>query len=624
MSSTTEALKWRVYFGEDPEAGESEDEDFCGGRAGGYTRDEIAERDRKWKVVEDFEKGRAGVEVLKPPAHRSLCGSVRPAAGAEAVVTYAVEDREGREIAGATRAVLVVADPVPADEPWRGAIDAALLDMRRGEAARVDCGEGRSAAVELHFVREERVVAPRPSTNPWCPPAAQRTPGPPLTSGAARKKRVALGRLTKDGKPHRPRFGDRVRCRVAQASDDVAEDALVASLKTTDAKVRELGGDHDLCEGVETALLSMRPGEAAVVVASGEFSLSEGAPAGSGALCRFAVELEEILDRVATEEGHADAFEAAGELKARGSTAARAGKWRRAEALYTRAIQKVQEAIIEWKPPDEAKKDVERDLVVPLLLNVALCARKRRTYADEDVCLTKALGFAPRSRDAFPLVWYARAHLRRGAARADLERWADAVDDLKRAALDAKTVVEKKKYSDDDKKAAKSVYRDVRLTMDRLQKAKAAKNAAEKKTGIFAGLKQSFTDEPDGPIDVTDAADPTAVSGPKKAPLLYGKEIDDRLRKTKPWLHDPAYYDGRLKRAVHANAPAPVALREDDLQGQFDDMDAYEEEQEKLSTMLKRNLTMHQMYDCNGTGKRGGQMPRGENPFQAGGMIRMD
>ena len=160
--------------------------------------------------------------------------------------------------------------------------------------------------------------------------------------------------------------------------------------------------------------------------------------------------------------------------------------------------------------------------------------------------------------------------------------------------------------------------------MDRLQKAKAAKNAAEKKTGIFAGLKQSFTDEPDGPIDVTDAADPTAVSGPKKAPLLYGKEIDDRLRKTKPWLHDPAYYDGRLKRAVHANAPAPVALREDDLQGQFDDMDAYEEEQEKLSTMLKRNLTMHQMYDCNGTGKRGGQMPRGENPFQAGGMIRMD
>ena len=48
-------MKWRVYFGEDPEAGESEDEDFCGGRAGGYTRDEITERDRKWKVVEDFE-----------------------------------------------------------------------------------------------------------------------------------------------------------------------------------------------------------------------------------------------------------------------------------------------------------------------------------------------------------------------------------------------------------------------------------------------------------------------------------------------------------------------------------------------------------------------------------------
>ena len=79
-----------------------------------------------------------------------------------------------------------------------------------------------------------------------------------------------------------------------------------------------------------------------------------------------------------------------------------------------------------------------------------------------------------------------------------------------------------------------------------------------------------------------------------------------------------------LRALSFAFPEAPVALREDDLQGQFDDMDAYEEEQEKLSTMLKRNLTMHQMYDCNGTGKRGGQMPRGENPFQAGGMIRMD
>ena len=105
----------------------------------------------------------------------------------------------------------------------------------------------------------------------------------------------------------------------------------------------------------------------------------------------------------------------------------------------------------------------------------------------------------------------------------------------------------------------------------------------------------------------------------------YGKEIDARLKATKPWLHDPSYYDGKLRRAVRSpNAPGMTVLREDNLQDQFDDMDAYEEEQQKLSTMLKRNLTMHQMYDCNGTGKRGGQMPRGENPFQAGGMIRMD
>ena len=43
-------------------------------------------------------------------------------------------------------------------------------------------------------------------------------------------------------------------------------------------------------------------------------------------------------------------------------------------------------------------------------------------------------------------------------------------------------------------------------------------------------------------MDVTDAPDPekaAAAAPTKKAPLLYEKEIDLRLRKTKPWLYDP-------------------------------------------------------------------------------------
>ena len=130
------------------------------------------------------------------------------------------------------------------------------------------------------------------------------------------------------------------------------------------------------------------------------------------------------------------------------------------------------------------------------------------------------------------------------------------------------------------------------------------------------------------PPPVTDAADPDAAAAAaagKKAPLLYGKEIEDRLRAAKPWIHDPAYYHGELRRAPRSSDKTPNALlREDDLQAEYDTMDAIVEQQAKLSRMLKQNLTMHQMYDCNGTGRRGGAMPRGENPFQQGGMIRMD
>ena len=79
-------LKWQVYFGEDPEAALSDDEDYTeSGRKAGYNRDEMNERDAKWKAVQAFEKSRAGaVEVLHAPEHRGLMASVRPERGAEA------------------------------------------------------------------------------------------------------------------------------------------------------------------------------------------------------------------------------------------------------------------------------------------------------------------------------------------------------------------------------------------------------------------------------------------------------------------------------------------------------------------------------------------------------------
>ena len=104
---------------------------------------------------------------------------------------------------------------------------------------------------------------------------------------------------------------------------------------------------------------------------------------------------------------------------------------------------------------------------------------------------------------------------------------------------------------------------------------------------------------------------------PKPPPLLYEKEIETTLRKKQPWVHDPRYYD--LPRAVHTAPPPAEKIRTDDLKGEFNEIDEAETEQAKLSSMLRQNVVMQQMYDCNGTGRRG--KPSNDPEYMGGGMV---
>ena len=83
---------WKTYFGEAPEAHSSDDDDYHDGKANGYTRAEARDRDRKWAEIKAFEAARS-LTVLSKADHRGLCRSVRPVDGAEAVVSYEVQDK---------------------------------------------------------------------------------------------------------------------------------------------------------------------------------------------------------------------------------------------------------------------------------------------------------------------------------------------------------------------------------------------------------------------------------------------------------------------------------------------------------------------------------------------------
>ena len=86
---------WRQYFGEEPEAGSSEDECYRTVEEGcAYTRSSVERRQRVWDEISAFE---AGLErrSLMAPKHRGLCASVRPKPGAEAVVSFVARPAGG-------------------------------------------------------------------------------------------------------------------------------------------------------------------------------------------------------------------------------------------------------------------------------------------------------------------------------------------------------------------------------------------------------------------------------------------------------------------------------------------------------------------------------------------------
>jgi hypothetical protein len=548
MAPTT----WKTYFGEAPEANSSDDDDYHDGKAHGYTRAEARDRDRKWGAIKAFEAARS-LTVLSKADHRGLCRSVRPVDGAEAVVSYEVRDKGDTLLKQAKRQVVTV-----------GANDAQLDDvlkqMRRGERARV-AFDDKTLDVTLHFVRAERAIAPRQS--PWAP----------HIQGACRSKRVALG-----NSKQRPRWGDAVTVRLG-----ADEASLGASQRVI------LGGAHDLGEGVEAALLGMKAGEACEVVASGEF--------GSGRCC---VALDDI--EPSKHEPDVDsARRVAVQGRARGLDLVQRNEWRRAEAVFSRALGALEENLDLLKIED--RRDIESEVVAPLLLDIAACARRRQGFSDEDVCLTKALGLAVERAGGAAR---ARVLLRRGAARADLERFAEARDDLKRAAQDARTIATDSNASTEARRDMRDAYDACRAELERLVRQRKALKAREKE-GLFGGLDKAFSEV----VEVTDD------KPPKPPPLLYEKEIETTLRKKQPWNHDPRYYD--VPRAPHTTPPPAEKIRTDDLSKEFEAIDEAETEQAKLSSMLRQNVVMQQMYDCNGTGRRG--KPSNDPEYMGGGMV---
>ena len=172
--------------------------------------------------------------------------------------------------------------------------------------------------------------------------------------------------------------------------------------------------------------------------------------------------------------------------------------------------------------------------------------------------------------------------LRRGAARADLERFVEARDDLKRAAQDARKIATDENASNEARKDMRDAYEACRTELERLVKQRKEQKAREKE-GLFGGLDRAFSEV----VEVSDD------KPPKPPPLLYEKEIETTLRKKQPWRHDPLL---RPAKGAPCSTAAGGDIRTDDLKGEFEEIDESEAEQAKLSSMLRQNVVMQQ-YD---------------------------
>ena len=581
MSARLGDLKWRFYYGEEADGASSEDEDyFPGGKKEGYTRDELAERKAKKEDIQNFENVRfkdyKNLTILRPPHHKGVKPkSVRPRAGSEVEVvfrTYKTEAPEKLEVdddlglaavnkvgTQPERAIFHVGGENDVDSEitrvWLPALESYAVRLRRGEVAASDWIEGQRLEVELFNVRDERDLRPRRS--PWQP------------RGCVRKKRYAPPRVAP---PVRPTWGDVAHVRVARltSSDADLETAALESLKVTVG-----AGEHP--EGLESGIMAMKPDELALITVTGDFTKTEAEALQNedddDETLLFLVRLDDVK-KTETKPPNEELVDEATKAKERGKALFLAGQPRRAEALWTRALRLLD--LCELQKDDKFRAVVEEDLVVPLFLNLGQCARKRSCPTDEEVLITKALVVKRSQEDP---EFRGKAYVRRAAARIDQGRWAAAKDDL-RAATDAAK----------DLKTA-GIRNDIRRQLQRIKDLRAKQHQDDKKTSATGFL-----------------TDVTELPQEKKKPLLYEKEINDRLKAQKPWDHDPDY--DKTQHAPRKPLDPPEELKEPDLESEYKKMDDADAEDEKFSNMARQNWVMSNMYDTHGTGRRG-MRPKG-------------
>ena len=261
-------------------------------------------------------------------------------------------------------------------------------------------------------------------------------------------------------------------------------------------------GQGDVCEGLEIAVLAMRPGEGwhrflrwclrRPVLCRQKSRL--------GPAIRAAVRLDAVT------EGDEDASY----LKERGAMLVGEGEHRRAEACFTRAARRAEAQLKALDEDDDEAFAKLKDVLARCLLNVALCCKKRNGRRDEIAVLDGALGVLGDDVDeavateveaamsSATVLLRAKARLRRGAARGALGDADAASLDLTAADALAARIV-------DEVPAAAALRRDV---VREPRPGSGHRAAPEAREAAFAG-KTLF--------DERDAAARARGAGPRRA-----------------------------------------------------------------------------------------------------------
>ena len=283
------------------------------------------------------------------------------------------------------------------------------------------------------------------------------------------------------------------------ADDDRDDDALYKASESVDPQSIKLG-QGDVCEGLEIAVLAMRPGEGCIVTCDGAY----GDPCyavrkvGLGPAIRAAVRLDAVT------EGDEDASY----LKERGAMLLGEGECRRAEACFTRAARRAEAQLKALDEDDDEAFAKLKDVLARCLLNVALCCKKRNGRRDEIAVLDGALGVLGDDVDealvneveaamsSATVLLRAKARLRRGAARGSLGDADAASLDLTAADALAARIV-------DEVPAAAALRRDV-VRERRAQAASAARRRRREKAA-FKG-KELFDERDAAAREASEAA----------------------------------------------------------------------------------------------------------------------